>query len=82
MKLQVVSPCQLRNEFLIGVGFASPQFVIEMNRGEDNAQLTSQLQQQSQERNRVNPTRDRDADAIPRPQQFLPPNESEHALRQ
>jgi hypothetical protein len=55
VKLQVIPSSQLRDEFMIGVGFGPSKFVIEMNNGKDNAQLVPQLQHQPQERDRINP---------------------------
>ncbi len=82
VKLEIVSASQSRDERLIRIRLRPAQFVIEMNNRKDNAQLAPQLQQQAQERHRINPTGDGDADAIPSPQQFLPPKIGKHALRQ
>ena len=82
VKLQIVNASQVRDEFLIGVGFGRAQFVIEMNHREDYPEFVPQFQQQPQERNGINPTGNGYADAIPSPQQFHPPNVGKHALRQ
>ena|SRR5580658_3783771 len=81
MKLQVALARQSRDESLIRIGFCPAQLVIEMNDREDNPELASQLKQQPQKRNRINATGNGHADAIPGPQQFLPPNKGKHALR-
>ena len=53
-----------------------------MNYGKDNPQLAPQLQQEPQQRNRINPAGNGCAHAIPSRQQFLPPNVRKHALRE
>jgi hypothetical protein len=82
VKLQPVLTSQALDELLIRIRLPYTQLVIEMNDGKNNPQLTPQLQQQPQKRNRVNPTGHGNADAVPSPQQFMPPNVSKHALRQ
>jgi hypothetical protein len=44
--------------------------VIEMNNRKDNPQLAPHLEQHPQQRNRINPPRNRHAHAVPSPQQF------------
>jgi hypothetical protein len=82
MEFQIMLASQVRHEFLIAVRFAPAQLVIEVNNRKDNPQLAPQLQQQPQERNGINPPGNSHANAIPSPQQFLPPNVRKHALRQ
>jgi hypothetical protein len=81
-EFQIELARQRRDEFLISVGFLPPQLVIEMNNRKNNAELAPQLQQNSQERNGINPTGNGDTNAIPCRQQFLPPNGRNQALRQ
>jgi hypothetical protein len=73
---------QIRDELLIALRLRPTQFVIEMNSGNYDAEFVPQFQQQMQERNRVNPSRDGNADAISSLQQILPPNVGKHALCQ
>ena len=42
----------------------------------------TQLNQQPKQRNRIDPTRNRNPNPVPGPQQFLPPDMGQHALRQ
>jgi hypothetical protein len=53
-----------------------------MNDRKDNPQLAPQLQQHPQQRHGINPAGNGDTDAIPSPQQFVPPNVRKHAFRQ
>ena len=82
VEFQIKLSRQARNEFLIRVRLRPAQLVIEMNYGEDNPQLAPQLQQQPQQRNRINAAGNGDANTVPSRQQFLPPNVGKHALRQ
>jgi hypothetical protein len=79
---QIVLASQAGNECLIGIRFRPAQFVIEMNNREHDAQFAPQFQQQPQERNRIDPARNRQPNAVPRLQQVLAPNPRKHALRQ
>jgi hypothetical protein len=45
-----------------------------MNNRKNDAKLTSQLNQQSKQRNRINPPRNRNPNPVPSPQQFPPPD--------
>jgi hypothetical protein len=54
--------------------------VIEMNNGKNDAELMTQFNQQPKKRNRINPARNRNPNPLSSPQQFLPPNMSQHAL--
>ena len=51
-----------------------------MNCGQNNPQLSAHFEQQSQERNRIDPPRNRDANALPGLQQLMPPNVGKHAV--
>ena len=82
MEFEIELASQARNEFLISVRLRPAQLVIEMNDRKDNPQLASQLQQQPQERNRINPPGNGDANTIPSRQEFLSPNVGKHALRE
>ena len=82
IKLQIVLARQPRDEFLIRVRLRPAQLVIEMNNRKDNPEFAPQLQQQPQQRNRIDPAGNANAHAIPSRQQFLPPNVEKHALRQ
>jgi len=82
MKLQIMLTRQACDELLIRIRLRRAQFVIEMNDRDNHAELRAQLQQEPQERNRIDPAGDSDADAISSPQQFMPSNMRKHALRQ
>jgi hypothetical protein len=71
MKFQPVLTGQVSNKLLIGVGFGSAQLVIKMNYRYHNAEFFTQLKQQAQKRDRINPARNRHADSISSPQQLL-----------
>jgi hypothetical protein len=70
------------NKLLIRLRLRSAQPVIEMNNRKNNAEFATQLDQQPKQRNRINPTRNRNPDPFPSPQQFLPPDMGQHALGQ
>jgi len=76
MKLQLMLTRQPGNKFLIGVGLRPAQPVIEMNNGEDDAEFLTQLDQKPQQRNRIDPTRNRNPNAVAGPEQFLAVNVS------
>jgi hypothetical protein len=52
-----------------------------MNDGKNNTQLTTQLQQQSQERNGINPARNGNSNALPSTEQLFLPNVRQQAKR-
>jgi hypothetical protein len=81
-KLQVMLPRQIRDELLVPIRLRPAQFVIEMNDRKDNSQLAPQLQQQPQQRNRINPTGNGNAGTISGFQEFLPPDMGKHVLCQ
>jgi hypothetical protein len=80
MKLQPMLPSQPSNKLLIRVRLRPAQLVVEMNNRKDNAQLMPQFNQQPQQRNRINPPRNRNPNPVPSPQQFLSPDVGQHAL--
>src|SRR3984957_7714630 len=82
VEFQIVLASEIRDQLLIGVRFLPAQLVIEMNNRKKDAEFVPQLQQQPQQRNRINPTGDRRANAIPGFEQLLPTNVRESALRQ
>src|ERR1039458_7927646 len=82
VKLQPVLTRQVRDKLLIRVRLRPAQLVVEMNNGEDNAKFLMQLNQHPKQRNRINPTRNRDPNPVPSPEQLLAPNMPQHALRQ
>ena len=82
MKLKVMRSSEFRDESLVVIRLCPTQLVIEMNNRKDNPQLAPQLQQQPQKRNRINPAGNGHADAVPGPQQLLPPDMAKHALRE
>jgi hypothetical protein len=55
-KFQIVLMCQIGYECLISLRLRPAQLVIEMYDRKNDPQLAAQLQQQSQERNRIDPT--------------------------
>ena len=81
VKFQTMLASQVRNEFLIRIRLIPAQPMIEMDHRDDNAEFIPQFEQQSQERDRINPPGDGHADAISSLQQLVPPNEGKHALR-
>src|SRR5580704_18348232 len=70
------------NKLLIRLRLRSAQPVIEMNNRKNNAEFATQLDQQPKQRNRINPTRNRNPNPVSSPQQFLTPDIPQHALRQ
>ena len=82
IKLQPMLPSQPRNKLLIRVRLRPAQPVIEVNDGENDTKFLSQLDQQPQQRNRIDPARDRNSDPVSGAQQFLPSDMAQHALRQ
>jgi len=81
-KLQTMLTSESRNKLLIRVRLSPAQLVVEMNNGEDDAQFVAQLNQQAQQRNRINPARDCDPNPVSGSQQFLSPDVGQHALCQ
>ncbi len=82
IKLQPMLASQPLDKFLIRLRLTPAQPMIEMNHRKHNPQLPPQLQQHPQKSDRINPPGNGHAQAIPRPQHFLPPNVRKHALRQ
>src|ERR1700733_9867165 len=80
MKLKVMRSSEFGDESLVVILLCPSQVVIEMNDRKNNPQLTSYLQQQAQERDRINPPGNSNTDAVPSLQQFLLPNMRKHAL--
>jgi hypothetical protein len=81
MKLQPMLASQSGNKVPIHLRLRPAQPVIEMNNRDHNAKVVTQLNQQPKQRNRINPTGNRNPNPIPSPQQFLPPDVPQHALR-
>jgi hypothetical protein len=73
---------QLRDKLQIRIRLSPAQPVIEMNHRNHNPDLAPQLQQQPQQRHRINPAGNGDAHSIPGAQEFLPLNVAQNALRQ
>jgi hypothetical protein len=82
VKLQTIFASQIRDEFLIDIRLRSPQLVVEMNNGKDDAEFVLQLQQQPQKRDGINAAGNGHAHTIPGTQHFLPPNVRKQALSQ
>src|ERR1019366_10585948 len=82
VKLQPVLTRQVRDKLLIRVRLRPAQLVVEMNNRQDDAEFLTQFNQQAKKRNRINPTRNRNPNPVSSPQQFLPPDMPQHALRQ
>jgi hypothetical protein len=74
IKFQPMFASQRLDKLLIRIRLRPAQPVIEMNHRNHNPNLATQLQQQPQKRNRINPAGNGDAEAIASPQQFLPPD--------
>ena len=81
-ELQITLPSQVRNEFLVRVRLSPAELVIEMNNRRDDPQFAAQLQQQPQQRDRIDATRDGNANPISGLQKLFPPNVVKHAFRQ
>ena len=57
---------KLGNEFLIRVRSLPAQFVVEMRHANNNAKRFAQFHEQSQQRNRIRPARNRNANTLSR----------------
>jgi hypothetical protein len=79
-EFQIVRPSQIRHKLLIRIRLRPAQLVVEMNDGENNPQLMTKFEQQTQQRNRIDPAGDSYPNPVPGMQQFLPPNVGQHAL--
>jgi hypothetical protein len=73
---------QRRDKLLIRIRLGPTEFVIEVNHRDHNPNLTPQLQQQPQQRHRINTAGNGNANTIPGPQQLLSPDVAPNALRQ
>jgi hypothetical protein len=74
MKLQPMLTRQFRDKLLIRLRLCPAELVVEMNNGQNDAKLVTQFDQQAQERNRINPSRNRNPNPVSSPQQFLLPD--------
>ena len=72
---------QTCNELGIPVRLRPAQIVIEMDNRKDDPQFPVQFQQQTQQRNRINPARNSNTHPIPRTQLFPAANLNQHFLR-
>lgn len=81
-EFQIILTRQIRDELLVAIRLRTAQLVIEMNNRENDTQLAPQFEHQPQQRNRINPARNGDANALSGVQQLLPPNMSKEALRE
>jgi hypothetical protein len=68
VKLQPMLSSQIRDKFLVRIRLGPAQLVIEMNDRENDPECLTQFDQQTQERNRIDPARDRDANSVAGPQ--------------
>jgi hypothetical protein len=82
IKLQPMLASQPSDEFLIRIRLHSAQPVVEMSKRYNDAKFAPQFDQQTQERNRINPARNRNPNPVSGSQHFLPPDVAQHALRQ
>jgi hypothetical protein len=82
IKSQIMLMSQTGDEVLVQVGFGPAQLVIEMDSRENQADFVPQLEQETQERDRINSAGNANAHAIPSPQQRVASNVGESALRQ
>jgi hypothetical protein len=73
-KLQIMLPRQTADELIVRLRLLPPQLVIEMNDGNNNPEFATQLKQQPQKRNGINPARNRNSNPMPGMQQFFLPN--------
>jgi hypothetical protein len=79
---QIMPISQLADELCVSLSLGSAQFVIEVNYRQDNAQFLTQLEHDSQQRNRVSPARDSQPQAVASAQQLLATYIIEDASRQ
>ena len=80
MQFQFVLVGQLGDELLVGFGFGSAQFVIEVDHGEHDANFRPQLQHDAQQGDRIGPAGDRDAYPVAGMQKILAADVLENAL--
>jgi hypothetical protein len=80
IKIQPILARQSRNKFLISLRLRTTQPVIEMNNRKDYPQFPPQLQQQPQERNRIDSPGHSNAHPITSTQQRLRSNVRQHPL--
>ena len=73
-------PGKLGNKLLISVRLFPTQLVIEVNYADDDSQLRSQLQQNPQQRNRINAARYRHTHSVACSDQFFTPDMIENSL--
>ena len=59
-----MNPRQISNELFIPVRLGPAQLVIEVNDKKNNPQITPQIQQEPQQRDRIDATGNGDTDAI------------------
>jgi len=71
---------QIRDELLIRIRLRPPQFMIEVYDAEDNSQLVPQLQQQPQQRHRINSSRHGHAHSLPSHEEALTLNVREQTF--
>ncbi len=82
MQLQSMAPRQFSDEPLVPIRLFPPQIVVEVHYRQDNPDFRSQLQQQSQEGNRIGSARYCQAHPIAGFEKALPPNVLQNAMCQ
>src|SRR5690242_14223498 len=65
---------------LIGIGFCSAKLMVEMNHAESRAKIAAQFEHDSQQCHRIGATRHSQPDAIPAPNQVMPPDVMKNVL--
>jgi hypothetical protein len=73
---------QPTHKLQIRIRLGPAQLMIKMNHSDHDPNLAPQLQQQPQQRHRIDPAGNGHAHAVAGAQQFLPPDVTQNALRQ
>jgi hypothetical protein len=73
---------QLADERFVRIRLHASQLVVEMNNGENDTNFLSQFEHKAEQRHRIRPGRNSNADALSRPHQILFPDVRKHILRE
>ena len=80
-KLQTELPRQTCHKLLVGFGLLPAQPVIELNDGNDNAEFTAKVEQQSEQRHGIDPAGNSDTDPVAGVKQFFTADVSQNILQ-
>src|ERR1022692_228544 len=80
-KLQPVRARQSRDKLLIRLRLRPAQLMVEMNDGENDAKLVTQLKQQTKQRNGIDAARNRNTNPVSCVEQFQAPDVRQHTMR-